>query len=328
MGMALKKGDRKILITGGAGFIGSHLVEGFLELGDQVRVLDNFSTGKRENLESLGSGRWKPNKDFEVVNGDIRDMAIVRRAASGMDAVMHQAALGSVPRSVEDPVNTQQVNADGTLNVFLAARDCQVSRVVYASSSSIYGDSEVLPKREGEEGLPLSPYALTKRVNEEYGRLFKALYGFETIGLRYFNVYGPRQDPESEYAAVIPRFVKALLLGLRPVIFGAGEQSRDFTYVKDVAHANLCALDAPSAACGAGYNIGRGDRTTLLDLLRVIQEILQTQIEPRHDPPRQGDVMHSLADTSLAAKMLGFTARHDLREGLNESAAWYRKNLV
>jgi nucleoside-diphosphate-sugar epimerase len=255
-------------------------------------------------------------------------MATVHRATSGMDAVLHQAALGSVPRSVADPVTTQQVNADGTLNVFLAARDCQVSRVVYASSSSVYGDSDLLPKREGEEGVPLSPYALTKSVNEEYGRLFKALYGFETIGLRYFNVYGPRQDPESEYAAVIPRFVKALISGRQPVIFGSGEQSRDFTYVKDVVQANLRALEAPSEACAASYNIGRGDRTTLLELLRVIQEVLRTQIEPRHDAPRPGDVMHSLADTSLAAKMLGFTPRYDLRDGLSEAIEWYRQNLV
>ncbi|MBI4962210.1 MAG: NAD-dependent epimerase/dehydratase family protein [Desulfomonile tiedjei] len=326
--MALNKGNKRILITGGAGFIGSHLVEGSLELGYQVRVLDNFSTGRRANLEGLGNARWKPNKDFELIEGDIRDMEAVHRATTGMDAVLHQAALGSVPRSVEDPITTQQVNADGTLNVFLAARDCSVSRVVYASSSSVYGDSEVLPKREGQEGLPLSPYALTKRVNEDYGRLFKGLYAFETVGLRYFNVYGPRQDPESDYAAVIPRFVKALVSGRQPVIFGTGEQSRDFTYVKDVVAANLLALDAPAEACGAGYNIGRGERTTLLELLRTLQELLGTQIEPRHDAPRPGDVMHSLADTSLAAKMLGFTAGHDLRQGLGESITWYRKNLA
>ena len=326
--MAPGNGRRKILVTGGAGFIGSHLVEGLLEIGDEVRVLDNFSSGKRENLLGLGNGRWMPNRDFELIEGDIRDFETIHRATSGMDAVLHQAALGSVTRSVEDPMTTQEVNADGTLNVFSAARDNHVSRVVYASSSSIYGDSESLPKREGQEGFPLSPYALTKRINEDYGRLFKALYGFETIGLRYFNVYGPRQDPESQYAAVIPRFAKALILGRRPIIFGSGEQSRDFTYVKDVVEANLRGLEARPEACGAGYNIGKGDRTSVLHLLTTIQELLQIQIEPRHDPPRPGDVMHSLADTSLAAKMLDFTTRYDLREGLNQSMVWYRENLV
>lgn len=326
--MAPRKGERKILVTGGAGFIGSHLVEGLLEIGDEVRVLDNFSSGKRENLLDLGNGRWMPNRDFELIEGDIRDLETVRRATSGTDAVLHQAALGSVTRSVEDPMTTQAVNADGTLTVFLAARDNNVSRVVYASSSSIYGDSDGLPKREGQEGFPLSPYALTKRINEDYGRLFKDLYGFETIGLRYFNVYGPRQDPESQYAAVIPRFAKALILGRRPIIFGSGEQSRDFTYVKDVVEANLRGLEARPEACGIGYNIGKGDRTTVFHLLTTIQELLQIRIEPRHDPPRPGDVMHSLADTSLAAKMLDFTARYDLRDGLNQSMVWYRENLV
>jgi len=203
-----------------------------------------------------------------------------------------------------------------------------VLRVVYASSSSVYGDSLRLPKREGEEGLPLSPYALTKQVNEQYGRLFGDLYGLETIGLRYFNVYGPRQDPESEYAAVIPRFISALLSGRVPVVYGTGEQSRDFTYVKDVVRANLIALEAPSSACGRSYNIGRGDKVTLLKLLQTLQEILSTNISPKFEPPRSGDVMHSSADVELALKTLDFAAQHDLRSGLEQSIDWYKKNLA
>lgn len=318
---------RRILVTGGAGFIGSHLVEGLLERGDQVRVLDNFSTGKKENLTNLGNGKWRPGTDFEVIDGDIRDSETVGNAAEGMDAILHEAALGSVPRSVADPITTQHVNADGTLNVFLAARARQVSRVVYASSSSVYGDSPRLPKKEGEEGFPLSPYALTKQVNESYGRLFHDLYGLQTIGLRYFNVYGPRQDPQSEYAAVIPRFITALLSGKEPVIFGTGEQSRDFTYVKDVVEANLLALEAPTRVSGMAFNVGRGDKVSLLELLYALQETVRTDVQPHHDLPRQGDVMHSSADTTLARQHLGFTARRDLRTGLAESIEWYRHNL-
>jgi UDP-N-acetylglucosamine/UDP-N-acetylgalactosamine 4-epimerase len=325
--MSAKSSNRLILVTGGGGFIGSHIVAGLLERGDAVRVLDNFSTGKRENLQKLGSGRWEVHRDFELVEGDIRDPAALDRACAGVDGILHQAALGSVPRSVEDPATTQFVNADGTLNVFLAARKNQVPRVVYASSSAVYGDSQILPKCEGTEGSPLSPYALTKRNNEEYGRLFKELYGFETIGLRYFNVYGPRQDPESQYAAVIPRFITALLSGNRPVIYGSGQQSRDFTYVKDVVQANLIALDAPSAACGAAYNIGRGDQVNLLTLLGTLQSLLNTYVEAKFDPPRAGDVMHSSADISRAEEMLGFKAVHDLRTGLEQSIEWYRNNL-
>ena len=238
-----------------------------------------------------------------------------------------EAALGSVPRSVADPVTTHQVNADGTLNVLLAARDSHAQRVVYASSSSVYGDSQRLPKREGEEGLPLSPYALTKQINERYGRLFLQLYGLETIGLRYFNVYGPRQDPQSEYAAVIPRFISALLGGRAPVVYGTGQQSRDFTYVRDVVTANICALEAPANTCGSAYNIGRGDKVSLLELLETLQDILGTKIEPRFEPPRPGDVMHSSADVTLANGVLGFQAHHDLRSGLEQSIDWYRKNL-
>jgi nucleoside-diphosphate-sugar epimerase len=325
--MPVRQGARTILVTGGAGFIGSHLVEGLLEHEHQVRVLDNFSTGKRENLENLGNCRWQPHKDFEVIEGDIRDPETVAKAAAGVDAIFHEAALGSVPRSVEDPATTQHVNADGTLNVLLAARHHGIRRVVYASSSSVYGDSATLPKREGEEGFPLSPYALTKQVNESFARLFHELYGLETIGLRYFNVYGPRQDPASQYAAAIPRFISRLLSGEPPIIYGSGEQSRDFTFVTDVVEANLCALDAPASALGAAYNIGRGDQITIVELIDTLQDLLRTDTTPVHDPPRPGDVMHSSADCSRAGAMLGFTAKRGLREGLELSIEWYRNNL-
>jgi UDP-N-acetylglucosamine/UDP-N-acetylgalactosamine 4-epimerase len=327
LGMPLGTRGRRILITGGAGFIGSHVVAGLIDRGDQVRVLDDFSTGKRRNLENLGKGDLRPQRDFELMEGDIRDLDTVITAAKNVDAILHQAALGSVPRSVEDPATTQHVNADGTLNIFLAARHYGIGRVVYASSSSVYGDSATLPKREGQEGFPLSPYALTKQVNEYYGRLFRDLYGLETVGLRYFNVYGPRQDPESQYAAAVPRFISALLAGQAPVIYGSGEQSRDFTFVKDVVQANLLALDAPPAATGAAYNVGRGDRVTILELIQTLQDLLGTSIQPRHDPPRQGDVMHSSADCSRAREMLGFSAQHDLRQGLEQCIEWYRNNL-
>jgi nucleoside-diphosphate-sugar epimerase len=280
-----------------------------------------------QNLEDLGNGRWKPSRDFELIEGDIRDEETVDGAVSGVGAILHQAALGSVPRSVEDPITTQQVNADGTLNVFEAARRHGVARVVYASSSAVYGDSAALPKKEGAEGLPVSPYALTKRVNEEFGRLFRQLYGLETIGLRYFNVYGPKQDAQSQYAAVIPRFVTALLAGSRPVIYGSGEQSRDFTFVQDTVEANFCALDAPPEACGASYNVGMGGRWNLLTLLSILQELLGTRASPVHEAPRPGDVMHSNADPSLAHDKLGFRGRFDLRDGLRKSIEWYRKNL-
>lgn len=318
---------KNILVTGGAGFIGSHLVERLLERGHQVRVLDNFSTGKRENLEALGDGSWAPGRDFEVIEGDIEDYQTVFRAVEGMDAVLHEAALGSVIRSVEDPITTQRVNANGTLNVLLASRDHEVGRVVYASSSSVYGDSETDTRREGYEGRALSPYALTKRINEEHGRLFFELYGLEVMGLRYFNVYGPRQDANSSYAAVIPRFISALLSGDAPVVYGTGYQTRDFTYVKDVVEANTRALEARREACGFAYNVGSGGRCSVLELLATLQELLDTDLKPEHHPPRAGDVLHSSAETSLARRVLGFETRYDLKEGFRESIEWYRTHL-
>jgi nucleoside-diphosphate-sugar epimerase len=317
----------KILVTGGAGFIGSHIVEGLLELGREVRVLDNFATGKKENLEGLGGGKWYPGKDFELVEGDIRDLDKVQRAMEGVDMVTHQAALGSVPRSVEDPVGSHGVNAQGALNVFVAARQAGIKRVVYASSSAVYGDSEILPKREGQEGNPLSPYALTKVINEQYARLMIDLYGIETIGLRYFNVFGPRQDPTSQYAAAIPKFITALMRGHRPVIYGNGKQSRDFTFVRDIVSANLLAFEADFPKCRSGVNIGRGGQYTLLELLAELNGLLGTSIDPVFDPPRPGDVMHSMADISLAKEALGFEPKYDLRSGLSQSMQWYRENL-
>jgi UDP-N-acetylglucosamine 4-epimerase len=313
-----------VVVTGGAGFIGSHLVEELVLQGYRVRVLDNFSTGRMENLDRLGDGALRPGRDFELIQGDIRDAHTVNEVVHGAEVIFHQAALGSVPRSLEDPLTTHTVNADGTLNIFWAARSESVRRVVYASSSSVYGDSESLPKREGSEGRALSPYALTKKINEEYGRLFKELYGIGAVGLRYFNVYGPRQDPSGPYAAVIPRFTSALLAFQRPLIYGTGRQSRDFTFVGDVVKANLLAMEAPREACGAAYNIGRGDRTTVADLLDTIQSLLGTSVEPRYESPRPGDVEHSLADVSAARKMLGFAASTELRAGLELSMDWYR----
>ncbi len=321
----MKKLDfENVLLTGGAGFIGSHILEGLLNLGVHVTVLDNFSTGKMENLETILQGRVRPGKDFQLINGDIRDFSLLDSVVKKVDAILHQAALGSVPRSVEDPWTTHTVNADGTLNVFLAAMKNKIKRVVYASSSSVYGDSRTLPKKEGREGMALSPYALSKQINEQYGRLFFDLYGLETVGLRYFNVYGARQDPDSEYAAVIPRFVTALLRGESPVVYGTGKQSRDFTYVKDVVQANFAALRAPKEACGKAFNIGAGRRATLLELLSILRELLDTNTREVYAPKRPGDVMHSLADTSRAASVLGFTAQTSLKQGLAQSIEWYR----
>jgi len=314
------EGER-VLVTGGAGFIGSHLVDALLARGAEVRVLDNLSTGSRSNL-----ARAQARIDFRL--GDIRDPEACRDAADGVSYVFHQAALGSVPRSLEDPGTTIDVNVGGTARVLAAARDAGARRVVFASSSSVYGDSERLPKREGEEGRPLSPYALSKQMDEELACSFQRSFGMEIVGLRYFNVYGPRQNPEGAYAAVIPRFFKAYLRGEAPTIFGDGRQSRDFTFVEDAVTANLLAAGADAGCCGRAYNVAGGRGTDLLELARLIGESVGSPRAPLHAAPRAGDVRHSLADLSLSRSSLGYSPEFDLPEGLPRSHRHYLESLA
>lgn len=313
---------RRAVVTGAAGFIGSNLAEALLAAGASVVGLDNFSAGKRENLSSFAG-----NPAFEMTEGDVRDLEACLRACKGADFVLHQAALGSVPRSISDPAVTTDVNVMGTLNMMLAARDAGVGRFVYASSSSVYGDDPRLPKKEGNEGRPLSPYAVTKRVNELHGRLFFDLYGLETIGLRYFNVFGRRQDPDSAYAAAIPLFVRQLLRGERPVIYGDGRQSRDFTYIDNVIQANLAACAAPRDACGGVYNIAFGGRVYLIDLYNKLCALLGKSIEPAYEAERPGDVKHSLADISEARRALAYDPKVSFEEGIEMTIEWYKRNL-
>jgi UDP-glucose 4-epimerase len=304
------------VVTGGAGFIGSHLVDALVNRGHTVRVLDDFSTGSPINLE--------PVRDrVEVTRGDVSEPEAVRRAILGAELVFHQAALPSVPRSVADPVRTHEVCATGTLRLLLAARDAGVRRVVYAASSSAYGDSERLPRREGDPTRPLSPYAVAKLVGEQYCAVFSQVYGLETVRLRYFNVFGPRQPPDSPYSAVIPLFLTALLAGRAPVIQGDGRQSRDFTYVEDVIQANLLAADAPGVS-GAVYNVGCGQRTSLLELVAALNSLLGTDLRPTHTAPRPGDVRHSQADIARAQAELGYRPRIALVEGLRRCITYYR----
>jgi len=308
------------LVTGGAGFIGSHIVDALLERGDAVRVIDNLSTGKRaylaHNLERID---W--------LEGDIRDRETCRQACADVDYVLHQAALGSVPRSVSDPLTSHDVNVTGTLNMLVAARDTGVKRFVYAASSSTYGDHPGLPKVEDRIGNPLSPYAVTKYADELYAQVFGRCYGLETIGLRYFNVFGPRQDPDSQYAAVIPLFVSALLRGEAPTINGDGEQSRDFTFVANAVEANLKACAAPASATGKVYNIACGEQTSLNQLYSQLQRLLASTITAVHGPPRAADVRHSLADINRARQELGYTGSICFADGLLRSIDWYREHL-
>jgi UDP-glucose 4-epimerase len=296
------------LVTGGAGFIGSHLVEALVARGHEVRVLDNFSTGRRENLAAV-------RQRIKLFEADLTDLAAVRAATRGVEVVFHQGALASVPRSVADPLATHQVCATGTLHVLLAAREAGARRVVYAASSSAYGASTRLPKRETDPTLPLSPYAVAKLAGEHYCAAFSEVYGLETIRLRYFNVFGPRQSPDSPYAAVIPLFLQAMLAGRSPVIHGDGSQSRDFTYVADVIQANLLAADAPGVG-GKVYNIACGNRTSLLELVSQINQLLGSAIPPVHDEARAGDVRHSQADISQACADLGYSPRTNFDQGL------------
>ncbi len=306
----------RVLVTGGGGFIGSNLVEALLARGDEVLVLDNFATGRRENLArapewaAAGGGRYR------LLEGDIRDEATVKRAIAGREVVLHQAAIPSVARSVEDPMTSHTVNVDGTLTLLLAARDAGVRRFVMASSSSLYGESETLPKVETMAPDPISPYGLDKLAGETYCRLFTRLYGLPTVSLRYFNVFGPRQNPRSEYAAVVPRFIEAALRGEQPTIYGDGQQTRDFTFVENVVAANLLSAEAVEEACGQAYNVACGERISLLDLAAAINRLTGSQVGPRHAPPRAGDIRHSLADISKAERALGYRPAVDLEAGL------------
>jgi len=302
---------RRALVTGGAGFIGGHIVERLLLEGWEVRVLDDFSTGRAENLESVAS-------QIELLKGDIRDAALVTRAVEGVEVVFHEAAVPSVPRSVEEPVRTNDVNVNGTLNVLEQARQAGVRRVVYAASSSAYGDTPTLPKIESMPANPMSPYALQKYVGEGYCRLYASLYGLETVALRYFNIYGPRQNPDSEYAAVIPRFLRACLRGESPHIYGDGEQTRDFTFVGDAVQANLLAADAKRAS-GHVMNVGGGARTSLNLLLETIRQITGTKLPAIHEPARAGDVRDSLAALDRARDLLGYVPGTSLRQGLERT---------
>lgn len=310
------------LVTGGAGFIGSNLCEAITDMGYQVRCLDNLSTGKQENIDLLSN---RDNYTFR--KGDIRDLDTCMAACEGVDYVLHQAAWGSVPRSIEMPLLYEEINIRGTLNMMEAARQKQVKKFVYASSSSVYGDHPVLPKTEGAEGNLLSPYALTKRVDEEYGKLYKKLYGLDTYGMRYFNVFGRRQDPDGAYAAVIPKFIKLLLQDMSPVINGDGKQSRDFTYIDNVIEANLKACKASSEAAGEAFNIAYGGREYLIDVYYDLCKALGKEIEPQFGPDRAGDIKHSNADISKAEKLLGYHPEYDFAAGIARAIDWYKANL-
>lgn len=315
--------ESTFLITGAAGFIGSNLVEAILESGYYVRGLDNFLTGKRENIEL-----FKKNPKFEFIEGDIRDLNTCMKACEGINYVLHQAALGSVPRSIEKPLLYKEINIGGTLNMMEAARKNNVKKFIYASSSSVYGDDVNLPKKEGMEGNLLSPYALTKKVNEEYGKLYSNLYKLDTYGLRYFNVFGKRQDPNSIYSAVIPKFIKLLLNDERPTINGDGKQSRDFTYIDNVIEANLKACKAPSEFAGEVFNIAYGEREYIIDIYYDLCKILNKNIEPEFGPERPGDIKHSCADISKAREVLGYNPRINYKQGIQLAIEWYKDNLA
>jgi len=318
-----------ILITGGAGFIGSNLCEHFLNKGYYVTVLDNFSTGHRSNIASFAS-----NSKFSLIEGDIRNLADCQKAIKGIDYILHEAALGSVPRSINDPITTNDVNISGFLNMLVAARDATVKRFIYAASSSTYGDSEGLPKVEDKIGNPLSPYAITKYVNELYAGIFSKTYGLETIGLRYFNVFGRRQDPNGAYAAVIPKFVMQFMAHESPIVNGDGEYSRDFTYIDNVIQMNEKAmLTNNPEAINTVYNTAVGDRTSLKELANYIKKILLQydsgieSIEIKYGQNRAGDIPHSLASIKKAERLLGYQPTHKIHAGLKEAIQWYWQNL-
>ena len=324
-----KISSSKILVTGGAGFIGSNLCEHLIDLGAKVKCLDNFSTGHLKNLDRIIN-----NEDFELIEGDIRDLETCRKACEGMDYIFHEAALGSVPRSLNDPITSNEVNISGFLNMLVAAKDSEVKRFVYAASSSTYGDSEKLPKVEDEIGKPLSPYAITKYVNELYADIFQKAYGLDTIGLRYFNVFGRKQDPNGAYAAVIPKFVMQFMKHESPVINGDGTYSRDFTYIDNVVQMNLLAITSDnSKAVNEVYNTAVGDRTNLLELTQLLKKHLSeydseiANVEIKHGPNRPGDIPHSLASVKKARTLLNYNPSHKIDDGLKEAVGWYWENL-
>lgn len=314
--------NSKFLVTGGAGFIGSNLCEAILSLGYKVRCLDDLSTGKQANVDMFLS-----NPNYEFVKGDIKDYDTCLKATDGIDFVLNQAAWGSVPRSIEMPLFYCANNIQGTLNMLEASRQNGIKKFVYASSSSVYGDEAQLPKTEGVEGNLLSPYALTKRCDEEWAKQYTMHYGLDTYGLRYFNVFGRRQDPDGAYAAVIPKFIKMLLNDERPTINGDGKQSRDFTYIENVIEANLRACLAPHDAAGQAFNIAYGGREYLIDIYYSLTKALGKDIEPNFGPDRKGDIKHSNADISKARRLLGYDPEYDFASGLNEAIAWYKENL-
>ena len=314
--------DSVFLVTGGAGFIGSNICEALLNKGYKVRCMDNLSTGHIENIQP-----FMENPDFTFLQEDIRDLEACKKATDGVSYVMNEAAWGSVPRSIEMPLLYEEINIRGTLNMMEASRQNGVKKFVYASSSSVYGDSTKLPKQEGGEGNILSPYALTKKTDEEYGKLYKSLYGLDTYGLRYFNVFGRRQDPNGAYAAVIPKFLKMLMNGEVPTINGDGRQSRDFTYIDNVIEGNMRACLASSEAAGTAYNIGAGGREYLIDVYHDLCQALGVQVEPVFGPPRAGDIRDSNADISKARKNLGYDPSYDFKAGIMLAIEWYKANL-
>ena len=309
----------KYLITGGAGFIGSNIVKKLLEAGDNVRVVDNFSTGRRENIqEFIGM----PN--FELEEGDLSDLDLCRRSVQGIDFVLHQAAIPSVPRSISDPIISNNSNISATLNLLVASRDAGIKKFVFASSSSVYGDNPELPKKEDFPANPISPYALTKYAGERYAQLFYQIFGLPTICLRYFNVFGPKQDPESQYAAVVPKFISALLSKQSPVVFGDGEQTRDFTFVDNVVQANLLAAQSRDGI-GDVFNIACGDQISLNKLLELLREIIGVNTEAKYEEPAQGDIFHSRADISKARRVLRYDPSIELKPGLIKTIEWFRR---
>ncbi|MCC4722350.1 SDR family oxidoreductase [Salinicoccus sp. RF5] len=316
------KKETVFLVTGGAGFIGSNLCIALLEKGYKVKCLDNLSTGLQSNVDL-----FKNNENCTFIKGDIRHFETCLSACENVDYVLHQAAWGSVPRSIEMPLLYDEINVKGTLNMLEAARQNSVKKFVYASSSSVYGDEPTLPKKEGREGSLLSPYAITKKVNEEYAKIYTSLYNLDTYGLRYFNVFGKRQDPNGAYAAVIPKFIKQLLNEEQPVINGDGSQSRDFTYIENVIEANLKACKATHAAAGKAYNIAYGGRSYLLDTYKVLCRILEKDIDPKFGLEREGDIKHSNADITMAKQYLDYNPDWDFERGIRAAIEWYKKEL-